>query len=174
MWIVAPIPKKNLLVRQNLQTKNWFLHGDFTPFMRQSFWIWDHFFALLSPKDFENLKHLDIGLLKVGAKQCFNYYWTNLFYFYFQFYFFFNFFLLRQFDTLYEQKFVNLRPLLSITFPQGFWKSNQFGHWTSGSGGKRLLNGVKKCDGQTHGQTNKHTNILTYRKNRPRGPTLWK
>ena len=29
-------------------------------------------------------------------------------------------FLARQFYTLYEQKFSNMRPLLSITFPQGF------------------------------------------------------
>ena len=35
----------------------------------------------------------------------------------------------RQFYTLYEQKFSNLRPLLSLTFPQGFRKSRKFGHW---------------------------------------------
>ena len=43
----------------------------------------------------------------------------------------------RRFDTLYEQKFSNLRPLLSITFPQGFRISKKLGHWTSGSGGKK-------------------------------------
>ena len=42
----------------------------------------------------------------------------------------------RQFYTLYKQKFSNLRPLLSITFPQGFLNSKKFGHWTSGSGDK--------------------------------------
>ena len=31
--------------------------------------------------------------------------------------------IVRRFKTLYEQKFYNLRPLLSITFPQGFQKS---------------------------------------------------
>ena len=49
-----------------------------------------------------------------------------------------------QFYTHYEQKFSNLRPLPSITFSQEFKKSEKFGHWTSGSGGKRRLNGVNK------------------------------
>ena len=47
---------------------------------------------------------------------------------------------MRQFYTLYEQKFSNLRTFLSITFPQGFRKSKKFGHWTSGSGGKKTIN----------------------------------
>ena len=40
----------------------------------------------------------------------------------------------RRFYTLYEQKYLNLRPLLSISFPQGFRQSKKFGHWTLGSG----------------------------------------
>ena len=76
MQIVAPIPKKNLLVRQNLQI----------------------------------------------------------------FFFFFS----QWFKTLYRQKISNLRPLLSTTFPQGFWKSKKFGHWNLESGEKRRLNGVNK------------------------------
>ena len=44
-----------------------------------------------------------------------------------------------QFYTLYEQQCSNLRPLLSITFPQGFWKSKKFGHWTSGNGGEKTF-----------------------------------
>ena len=39
----------------------------------------------------------------------------------------------------FEQKFYNLRPLLTITFPQGFRISIKFGHWTSGSGGKKTF-----------------------------------
>jgi hypothetical protein len=39
----------------------------------------------------------------------------------------------------YEQKFYNLRPLLSITFPKGFRISKKFGHWTLGNGGKKTL-----------------------------------
>ena len=46
---------------------------------------------------------------------------------------------MRQFYTIYEQKFSNLSPLLSITFPQGFPGSKIFGHWTSGSGGKKTF-----------------------------------
>ena len=37
------------------------------------------------------------------------------------------------------QKFLNLRPLLSITFPQVFRKSKKFGHWTLESGGKKTF-----------------------------------
>ena len=52
----------------------------------------------------------------------------------------------RRFYTLYEQKFSNLRPLLSITFPQGFQKLNKKnGPWTLGSG-KRPLNGVRNTN----------------------------
>ena len=47
-------------------------------------------------------------------------------------------------DTLYEQKFGNLRPIPSITFPKGLKKSKKFGYWSSGSGGKKTLNGVTK------------------------------
>ena len=35
-------------------------------------------------------------------------------------------FFARQFYTLYEQKYSNLRPLPSISFPQGFGKSKKF------------------------------------------------
>ena len=51
---------------------------------------------------------------------------------------------LRWFYTLYEKKFSNLRPLLSITFAKGFKISEKFGHWTLWSGGKKILNGVNK------------------------------
>ena len=55
-----------------------------------------------------------------------------------------NFFSPGRFDTLYEQKFSNLRPLLAITFPQGFRKSKKFGHWTSGSKRKKTVKQSKK------------------------------
>ena len=45
--------------------------------------------------------------------------------------------------TFYEQKFSNLRPLLTITFPQGFQKSKKFGHWTSENGVKRPFKGAR-------------------------------
>ena len=49
------------------------------------------------------------------------------------------FFFARWFYTLFEHKFSNLRPLLSITFAQGFLISKKLGHWTLGSGGKKTF-----------------------------------
>ena len=49
-----------------------FSRGDFTPFMRKSIQIWDHFFSLVLPEDLENLKSLDIGLREVGATRRLN------------------------------------------------------------------------------------------------------
>ena len=40
--------------------------------MSKSIQILDHFFALVFPKDTENLKSLDIGLWEVGAKRSLN------------------------------------------------------------------------------------------------------
>ena len=82
-------------------------------------------------------------------------------------------FLSRRFYILYEQEFLNLRPLLSITFPQGFKKFKKFGHWTSGSGDKKTVKRSEKV-WQTNRQTDTHTDISTFIKNRPRGPILWK
>ena len=42
-----------------------------------------------------------------------------------------------------QKFFLNLIPLFSITFPQGFRKSKQFGHWTLRNGGKKT---VKRSD----------------------------
>ena len=50
-----------------------------------------------------------------------------------------NFFFAWQFYTLYKQNFSNLRPLLSITFPEGFQKSKAFRHWTLRNRGKRTF-----------------------------------
>ena len=46
---------------------------------------------------------------------------------------------MRGLTTLYEKKFSNLRPLLSITFSQGFQKSKRFGHWILESGAKKTF-----------------------------------
>ena len=80
----------------------------------------------------------------------------------------------RQFYTLYEKIFSNLRPLLSITFPQGFRISKNIGHPTSGSGGKKTVKRYLKSEKnrQTDRQTDKHMDKLTYRKHRPKGPML--
>ena len=55
-------------------------------------------------------------------------------------------FLPRRFWTLYEQKFSNLRPLLSTTFNLKFRKFKKFGHLISRSGGKKSVNGGRKTD----------------------------
>ena len=64
-------------------------------------------------------------------------------------------FLPRRFYTLFEQKISNLRPLLFITFPQ--LKSLDIGLREVGA--KRPLNGVRKCDVQTHKQTYGHFDL---------------
>ena len=67
---------------------------------------------------------------------------------------------LRQFYTLFEQVFSNLRPLLSITFPQKFHKPKKFGHWTSGSGGKKAVKRSEK-----HGYQKKSCSVRQSKKN---------
>ena len=69
-----------------------------------------------------------------------------------------NNFFVRQFYFLYKLKFSNVRPLLSITFPQGFQISKNFGYPTSGSGGKKTFKWYLKSE-----QTDRQTNIWTNR-----------
>ena len=66
----------------------------------------------------------------------------------------------------FKQKGSHLRPLLSITLPQGFQSSKNIGHPTSGSGGKKTFKRYLKSEhtdeqthGQTHGQTDGHFNL---------------
>ena len=75
-----------------------------------------------------------------------------------------NFFCKAILHHLLVKKIANLRPLLSITFPQGFRISKFFGYLTSGSGGKKTFKRYLKSD----------TDISINRKHRPRGPMLWK
>ena len=74
----------------------------------------------------------------------------------------------------FEQNCSNLRPFLFITFPQGFQISIKFGHWTFESGSKKTVKQSEKVV-RTKRQTGKqpqNMDILTYRKNQPRGPIL--
>ena len=82
-------------------------------------------------------------------------------------------FFVPQFQTISKLKFSNLRPLLSITFAQGILISKNIGHPTLVSGGKKTFKRYLKSE-QTHRQTDRRTDISTYRKHRPRGPMLWK
>ena len=66
------------------------------------------------------------------------------------------------FTHFISKKFSNVRPLVSITFAQGFRISKIFGHLTSGSGGKKTFKWYIKS-GQTLKQTNKQTHGQTLR-----------
>ena len=82
---------------------------------------------------------------------------------------------MRRFETTFKLKCLNVTPLLSITFPQGFQIFKYIGHPTSGSGGKKTVKRYLKSeqtDRQTHKQTDKDMDISTYRKHRPRGQML--
>ena len=72
------------------------------------------------------------------------------------------FFFVWRFQTTSKQKCSNLRPLLSITFPQGFRISKNIGHLTLGSGGKKTFKRYLKSehsDKQTDTQTDGHFNL---------------
>ena len=84
-------------------------------------------------------------------------------------------FFARRFQTTSKHKCLNVTPLLSITFPQGFRISKNIGHPTSGSGGKKTIKRYLKSEHtnkQTNRQTYRYMDISTYRKHRPRGPML--
>ena len=72
-------------------------------------------------------------------------------------------FFARRFQTTSKQKCSNVRPLLSITFPQRFRISKNIGHPTSGSGGKKTVKRYLKSE-QTDKQTDKHTDGQTHRR----------
>ena len=59
----------------------------------------------------------------------------------------------------FQTKCSNLRPLLSITFPRGFRILKNFGHPTSGSGGKKTFKQYLKSE-QTDRHTDRRTNRL--------------
>ena len=76
----------------------------------------------------------------------------------------------RQFLATSKIKWSNLRTL----FPKDS-KSLKFLDirlWEVGA--KRRLNSTSKVNRRTDGHTNRHTDISTYKKHRPRGPILWK
>ena len=100
----------------------------------------DHFFPLLFPKDSESLKILDIQLREMGEKRPLNgtskvkkVRGKKTFF-------------SRQFSTIFKQKCSYLRPLLAITFPQGFRISKNIGHPTSGSGSKKTIKRYLKSE----------------------------
>ena len=78
-WICCIIAPENitswsllyslLILAKFALNQTFFAHGNFIPFFSKSCKIWDHFFPLLFPKDFESLETLDIQLQEVGAKR---------------------------------------------------------------------------------------------------------
>ena len=65
-------------------------------------------------------------------------------------------FFAQRFETTFKLKCSNLRPLLSITFSQGFRISKNIGHPTSESGGKMTFKQYLKSE-HTNRQTDKQT-----------------
>ena len=66
------------------------------------------------------------------------------------------FFFVSRFETTSKQNCSNLRPLLSITFPQGFRITKNIGHWTLGNGDKKTFKRYVKSE-HTDGQTDTRT-----------------
>ena len=123
--------------------KKEFCRGDFRPFVSKNIQIWDPFYPLLFPKSSESLKILDIWFWEVGAKRRLNgtlkvNKWKKICK---------KLFTQRKIWTIFEQQFSNLRPLLSTTFPQGFWLREV--------GEKRRLNRTSKSE---------HTTTQTHRR----------
>ena len=71
-------------------------------------------------------------------------------------------FFARRFQTIFKQKCSYLRPLLSITFLQGFRISKNIGHPTSGSGGKKNVKRYLKSE-HTDRQTDRRTDKRRFR-----------
>ena len=67
-------------------------------------------------------------------------------------------FFARRFLTIFKQKWSNLIPLLSITFPQGSRISKNIGHPSLGSGGKKTFKRYLKSE-HTHGRTVRQTDV---------------
>ena len=125
--------------------------ADFTPSMSKSLKIWDPFFPILFPNDFESLKCLNIGLWKGGAKRRLNGVnkWKKSVK---------NIFAAAILDHIWVKMF-NRETTFSITFPQGFRISKKYGLQEVGE--KRPLNGAEKV-----WWINKHTYISTQNKER--------
>ena len=130
LWLLAGKTVKSFL-------RDWVLKWG--PLPNKNVQMLDHFFPLLFLKDSESLKILDIRLREVGAKRLLN--GTSkvkkvreekkI---------------ARQFKTIFKQKCSYLRPLISITFPQGFRISINIGHPTSGSGDKKTVKWYLKSE----------------------------
>ena len=70
-----------------------------------------------------------------------------------------------QFQIIFVHTNLNLRPLLSITFPQGFQKSKKFGHWSRIEKVRTDIHfDLQKESAQMANSLKKDKFVLTYRK----------
>ena len=159
---------------KKVKKKTLFLRGDFRQFSNENVLIWDHFFPLLFPQGFRISKNIGHPTLGSGGKKTVkkdqkpkktkkieekNFFLRGDF---------------RQFSNknvfIWDQFF----PLL---FPKDSESLKILDIRLREVGAKRRLNGTSKVnrqtDTQTHRPTDRQTDILNYRKHRPRGPMLW-
>ena len=111
MRIVAPIPKKTLLVRQNLPKKNTKNERRFYTLYNKKLSNLRPPLSIIFPQGFRKSKKLGHWTLGNGGPKTFKPSEETKKRVE-------NFFLPWRFYTLHEQKFSNLRSLLSITFPK--------------------------------------------------------
>ena len=109
VWIVALIPKKNPASEATFAKKKQkkIVRRFFTLYEQKSYHL-RQLISITFPQGFQKCKKFGYCISGNGGKKTFKRKTIKKNYVK-------NFFLLRQFYTLYEQKFSNLRPLLSIT-----------------------------------------------------------
>ena len=146
--------KQYLKSGKSEEEKNFFVRGDFRQFLNKNVHIWDHFFSLLFPKDYESLKILDIRLWEVGAKRPLKgtskvKKWEK------------NFFLrgdFRQFSNKNVHIWDHFFPLL---FPKDYESLKILDIRLREVGAKRPLNGTSKVNRHTDGHTDRRTHGQT-------------
>ena len=85
-----------------------------------------------------------------------------------------NFFLLGNFRPLLNYNVQMLDHFFPLLFPKDSESLKILDIRLREVGAKRPLNGISKVNRHTDKHTDTQTDILTYRKHRPRGPILWK
>ena len=153
---------------KKVKKKTFFLRGKFRQFSNNNVHIWDHFFPLLFPKDSESQKILDIRLWGGGPKRPLNgtskvkkvrkktFFLRGNF---------------RKFSNKNVHIWDHFFPLL---FSKDSKSLKILDIRLREVGAKRPLNGTSKVNTHTHTQTDRQTDISTYRKHRPWGLMLWK
>ena len=133
--------KKNSACKAKFAENNFFC-GNFTTFTSKSFQIWDHYFYHFCPRILIvwKFRHSTLGS---GGKKTFKQSEQMKKK---------DSFASAIFHPLWEKVFKSetTSPLFFLGIPK---IQKKIGHWTLGSGDKRPLNGMRKCDRQTDKQT---------------------